>query len=160
MLLCNVLFILALWDNSLGTYLSYLSETLIHTSKKSNKGYDIHFYVRSLNPIFRDLELLNLCDSHSPQLLSLVYDCVNHITPDYFSDYFIHVSDVHSICTRQEKRDDLLLERKHITQYGIRSVQNSGAKLWNRIAVELRSHTSTCQFRKVYLLSQYDDQDD
>ena len=61
------------------------------------------------------------------------------MTPDYFSDYFKHVSDVHSICTRQAIRDDLFLERRHTIQYGIRSVQYSGAELWNSIPVELRS---------------------
>ena len=110
-------------------------------------------------PLFRDLELLKLSDIHSLQLLSLVYDCVNHITPNYFSDYFRHV---HSICTRQVIRYDLFLQRRH-TQYGIRSVQYSGAKLWNSVPVELRSLKSASQFRaklEVYFMSQYDDQDE
>ena len=86
------------------------------------------------------------------------------ITSNYFSDYFRHVSDVHSICIRQSIRDDLFLEKRHATQYGIRSSQYYGAKLWNSIPVELRSHkSSTSQFRakmKVYFLSQYNDQDE
>ena len=85
------------------------------------------------------------------------------MTPDCFSDYFKHVSDVHSICTRQAITDDLFLERRHTVQYGIRSVQYSGAKLWNSIPVELRSLKSASQFRaklKVYFLSQYDKLDD
>ena len=52
------------------------------------------------NPLFRDLELLKLSDIHSLQLLSFVHDCVNHITPDNFSDYFRHVSDAHFICAK------------------------------------------------------------
>ena len=85
------------------------------------------------------------------------------MTPDYFSDYFKHVSDVHSIYTRQAIRDDLFLERRHTIQYGITSVQYSGAKLWNSIPVELRSLKSASQFRaklKAYFLSQYDKLDD
>ena len=70
------------------------------------------------NLLFRDLELLKLSDIHSLQFLSFVYDCVNHMTPDYFSDCFKHVSDVHSICTRQAIRDYLFLERRHTVQYG------------------------------------------
>ena len=115
------------------------------------------------NPLFRDLELLKLSDILSLQLLSFVYDCVNHITPDYFSDYFRHVSDVHSICTRQAIRDHLFIERRRTTQCGIRSVQYSGAKLWNSIPVELRSLKSVSQIRaklKVYFLSQYKKLDD
>ena len=72
-------------------------------------------------------------------------------------------SDVHSICTRQAIRDDLFLERRHTVQYRIRSVQYSGAKLWNSVPVELRSLKSASQFRvklKVYFLSQYDKLDD
>ena len=64
------------------------------------------------NPLFRDLELFKFSDIHSLQLLSFVYDCVNHMTPDYFSDHFNHVSDVHSIRTRQAIRDNLFLERR------------------------------------------------
>ena len=63
-----------------------------------------------LNRLFKDLELLKLSNIHSLQLLSFVYDCVNHMTPDYFSNYFKHVSDVHSISTRQAIRDDLFLK--------------------------------------------------
>ena len=37
----------------------------------------------------------------------------------------VHVSDVHSICTRQAIRDDLFFQRRHTTQYGLRSVQYS-----------------------------------
>ena len=64
------------------------------------------------NPLFRDLKLSKLSDIHFLQLLSFVYDCVNHMTPDFFSDYFRHVSDLHSICTRQAIRDDLFLDRR------------------------------------------------
>ena len=71
------------------------------------------FVLDHSNLLFKNLELLKLTDIHSLQLLSFVYDCVNHMTPDYFSDYFKHVSDVHSICTRQAIRDDLFLERRH-----------------------------------------------
>ena len=99
------------------------------------------------NPLFTDLKILKLSDIHSLQLLSFVYDCVNHITPDYFSDYFRHVSDVYSICTRQAIRDDIFLERRNTTRYGIRPVQYSGAKLWNSIPVELKSCKSASQFR-------------
>ena len=91
------------------------------------------------NPLFKDLELLKLSDIRSLQLILFVYDCVNHMTPDCFSDYFKHVSDVHSICTRQAIRDDLFLEMRHTVQYGIRFVQYFGAKLWNSIPGELRS---------------------
>ena len=110
------------------------------------------------NSLFRDLELLKLSDIHSLQLLSFAYYCVSHITPDYFIDYFRHVSDVHSICIRHAIRDDLFLERRHTTQYGIRSVQYSGEKLWNSIPIELRSFKSASQFRvklKVCFLFQY-----
>ena len=110
-----------------------------------------------------DLELLKLSDIQSLQLLSFVYDCVNHMTPDYFSDYFKHVSNVHSICTRQAIRDNLFLESRRTVQCEIRSVQYSGAKPWNSITVESISLKSSSQFRaklKVYFLSQHDKQDD
>ena len=142
-----------------GLTLSYLPATLIYTLKRVLKAMIYSSMSDHSNPLFRDLELLKLSDIHSLQLLSFVYDYVNHMTPDYFSHYFKHVSDVHSICPRQAIRDDLFLERRHTIQYGIRSIQYFGAKLWNSIPVELRSLKSASQLRaklKVYFLSQYD----
>ena len=148
---------ITVWGLTYPTYLQPLFILLL--LKRILKAMTYSSMSDHSNPLFRDLELLKLSDIHSPQLLLFVYDCVNHMTPDYFSHYFKHVSDVHSICTRQAIRDDLFLERRHTVQYGIRFVQYSGPKLWNSVPVELRCLKSASQFRaklKIYFLSQYD----
>ena len=55
--------------------------------KKNNGSYDCSMLDYS-NPLFRDPELLKLFDFYSLQILSFVYHCVSHITPDYFVDYY------------------------------------------------------------------------
>ena len=86
------------------TYISYLPATLIYTSKRVLKAMTYSSVLDHSNPLFRDLELLKLSDIHSLQVLSFVYDCVNHMTPDYFSDYFKHVSGcVHTLEFFSEK---------------------------------------------------------
>ena len=51
------------------------------------------------------------------------------------------------------------LERQHTIQYGIRSVQYSGAKLWNSIPSEIRLSSTVKQFRtklKKHYLKSYE----
>ena len=109
---------IAVWGPTYPTYLQPLSIL----KKRLIKSMTYVPMLGHSNPLFRDLELLKLSDIDSLQLLSFVYDCVNHITSDYFSDYFRYVSNVPSICTRQAIRDDLFIERRNTTQYGIRPV--------------------------------------
>ena len=95
-------YVITVWGLTYPTYL----QPLFILQKRMIKAMTYSSVLDHSDPLFRDLELLRLSDIHSLQLLSFVYNCVNHITPDYFSDYFRHVSDVHSISTRQAIRDD------------------------------------------------------
>ena len=116
----------------MGTHISnptYLQPLLI-LQEKILKAITYSSMLDHSNPLFRDLELLKLSDIHSLQLLSFVYDCVNYITLDYFSDSSgMLLMLISSAPARQAIKDNLFLQRRHTTQYGIRSVQYSGAKL-------------------------------
>ena len=106
------------------------------TGRKDDQGSQLQDFTQQASALVslrQTGERFRVSDIHSLQLLLFVYDCVNHITPDYLSDYFRHVSDVHYICTRQVVRDDLCLERRHTTQFGIISVQypSPGGELRN-----------------------------
>ena len=70
-------------------------------------------------PIFDSLQILRLNDVFQLQLASFVYECVNKLSPLYFRNYFTAISSTHSIGTRQSRRDDLFVERKNTTKYGI-----------------------------------------
>ena len=109
-------------------------------------------------PIFHNLELLTLVDIHNPQVVSFVYECVNGLSPSYFCDDFKTLSSTHAIGIRQATMGNLFLQRRNTDQYGIRSVQYSGVKLWNSVPAKIRLSTSIAKFRselKRYYISFY-----
>ena len=109
-------------------------------------------------PIFHNLKLLALADIHNFQVVSFVYECVNGLSPSYFCDYFKTLSSTHAIGKRQATMGNLFLQRRNTDQYGIRSVQYSGVKLWNSVPAEIRLFTSITKFRselKKYYITFY-----
>ena len=98
------------------------------------------------NPIFVNLEFLKIDGIRQLQSLSVVYDCQNKLAPVHFDDYFVPCSQVHRFSTRLASRSDLFLERKNTFQYGIRSIDFTGAVLWNMLPVPLRESSSVHVF--------------
>ena len=98
------------------------------------------------DPIFSNLELLKIEDIRQLQLLSFVFDCLNKIAPVYFHDYFVQCSQVHNFNTRLASRGDPFLERKNTFQYGIRSIEYNGARLWSMLPVNLRASSPPSVF--------------
>ena len=92
-------------------------------------------------PLFKRLQLLKVRDIHELQLLSFPYDCQNKLAPVHFHSFFTH-----SFNTRQASRGDLFLNRKATFQYGIRSIQYSGARLWNSIPPSIHDSPSRSVF--------------
>ena len=107
------------------------------------------------NPIFSKLELLKIEDIRQLQLLSFVFDCLNKIAPVYFHDYFVQCSQVQNFNTRLASRGDLFLERKNAFQYGIRSIEYNGARLWNMLPVNLLLQSFDQIKKKQHFLSAY-----
>ena len=81
------------------------------------------------NPTFASLEFLKIDHIRQLQSLSFVYDCLSKTAPVYFHDYFVSYSQLNHFNTRLPCHGDLFLERKNTFQYGIRSIEYSGAKL-------------------------------
>ena len=107
-------------------------------------------------PLFAQLQFLKIRDMHELQLLSFMYDC--HLAPTHFQSYFTPSSEVHGYNTRLTSRGDLFLTRKTTFQYGIRSIQYSGARLWNSIPILIRESPSRTIFvtkLKTHFLSSY-----
>ena len=90
------------------------------------------------DPIFSRLGLLKVGDIFQLQLLSFMYDCYHGLAPSYFSSYFAPVASMHHYDTRAASRGDLFLQRKNTFIYGIRSIQYSGARLWNTLPAPIR----------------------
>ena len=110
------------------------------------------------DPIFSRLGLLKVGDIFQLQLLSFMYDCYHGLVPSYFSSYFTPVASMHHYDTRAASRGDLFLQRKNTFIYGIRSIQYSGARLWNTLPAPIRDSQSVSVFRsqvKALFLSHY-----
>ena len=110
-------------------------------------------------PTFANIQLLKIDDIRQLQLLTFVYDCQNKLASTYFHHYFVKCSQVHGHGTRLTSRGDLFLGRKNTFQYGIRSIEYKGARLWNMIPSHIREEYSLSVFKnnlKRYILTQYD----
>ena len=68
----------------------------------------------------------------------------------YFYDHFKTLSSTHAMGTCQATMGTLFLQGRNTDQYGIRSVQYSGVKLWNSVPAEIRLSTSITKFRSEF----------
>ena len=139
------------------TYPTYLNKVFILQKKIIKCMTFIDIMVPS-SPLFHELEFLKLNDINNLQIVSFIYECINGLASQYFKNFFTSLSSKYSIVTRQSKKGNLFLERQDTVQYGIRSIQYAGAKLWSSIPCEIRLASSIKRFRselKVYLVKSY-----
>ena len=80
------------------TYKSYLDPVSV-LEKKTLKAITFSDIRSPSTPIFCDLDLLTLCDTHNLQVASFVFECVNGLSPSYFHEYFKLISNKHTIRT-------------------------------------------------------------
>ena len=74
-----------------------------------------HFNAPS-TPIFADLKILKLHDLFQLRLLSLVYGCVNKISPPHFHSFFALVDTVHQYGTQQASKNDIFVTQRNTLQ--------------------------------------------
>ena len=97
-------------------------------------------------PLFAQLQFLEIRDMHELQLLSFIYDS-RGMTVTHFHSYFTSSFEVHGYNTKLASGGDLFLTRKATFQYGIRSIQYSSARLWNSISILIRESPVPENFR-------------
>ena len=78
--------------------------------------------------------------------LVIVYKSLNSLAPNYQSDLFTYVSDVHERTTRQSQNSDLYLSNVR-TSYVKKSLQYHGASLWNQLPVNIRNSNNLQIFK-------------
>ena len=147
---------ISVWDFTFRSYFEKLSLV----QKKTVKVMTFNKQTASSTPIFSDLEFLKIDDIRQFQLLSFVCGCQNKLAPAFFHSFFVQCAQIHSYSTRLASHGDLFLERKNAFQYGIRSVEYKGARLWNIVPVHIRESPSLSVFRsnlKKHFLYQYKD---
>ena len=82
------------------------------------------------------------------KVILLVYKCLNGMGPDYLSSMFNFASTTHTIH---------LAEPRIYSQYGERSFQRAGPKLWNGLPLDLKTCSSLESFKvalKTFLFKQ------
>ena len=97
-------------------------------------------------PIFYDLKILKLYDLFHLKLLTLVYECINLISPIFFHNFFDNLTSVHQYNTRQACKGDIFMTQKNTLQYGLRSIKYAGAKSWNEIPAIIKQSRSVVIF--------------
>ena len=129
LILFIVLFFCFLWNSCVGLYSQNLHVKNCSSSKENCKSLTFASKTDHTDPIFTNLEFLKIDSIRQLQLLSFVYDCHNKLAPIHFQEYFVPCSQVHRFNTRLASRGDLFLERKNTFQYGIQSIEFTGARL-------------------------------
>ena len=127
-----------------------------HVQKKIVKVMTFNKQTTSSTAIFSNLEFLKLMTSVNLNF-SLLYMTVRIA---YFHKFFVQCTQIHSCSTRLASRGDLFLERKNTFQYGVRSIEYNGARLWNMVPVHIRESPSPSVFRsklKKHFLNQCKD---
>ena len=112
------------------TYKS-LFDPIIVSQKKIIRVMNFKESNSHTEPLFTQLQILKIRHMHELSLLSFMY----HLAPTHFHSYFTPSSEVHGYNTRLASTGDLFLTIKTTFQYGIRSIQYSGARLWNSIPI-------------------------
>ena len=142
----------------MGPHPQNINQYCFHSSEENIKSVTFSDMTVHSNPIFSKLGLLKVGDIFQLQLLSFMYDCYHGLAPSYFSSYFTPVVDMHHFDTHAASRCDLFLSIKNTFIYGMRSIQYSGARLWNTLPALIRDLQSASVFRsqvKALLLSHY-----
>ena len=99
-------------------------------------------------PIFDKLQVLKQEHIFQLQLSSFVYECINNISPVHFKNYFNKILNIRQILTQQAVRGDLFVEHRSMIQYGIRSIQYLGARIWNDLPLLIRNSPSVTNLKK------------
>ena len=113
------------------TFLSFLTQLFI-IQKKAIRIISFSEPKSHSEPLFKSLNLLNLNDVIKSQILFFVYQWSRRLLSPCFGEHFKFTS-VHSFSTRQSCNRNLNVASVNTTQYGLRSLKFTGARLWNSL---------------------------
>ena len=109
-------------------------------------------------PLFYKLNILNIFDVFKLELNKFTFSVINGTSPSQFHNMFIQLNQINSIQTRSSNKGKLYIHYARTTHYGLTSIRNIGARLWNSLPDALRMQPSKIQFNKnlkKYFLSLY-----
>ena len=97
-------------------------------------------------PLFKELEILTIFHLFKVETSQFVFDCLNGSNPSQFHDYFSYPTNVHN--TSSNRNRSLFIPQARTTRYGLKSIKNIGARIWNDIPLSIRSSSSEKSFIK------------
>ena len=112
-------------------------------------------YRTSTNELHHKLNLLNVKDIYSMNILKFVYDSINKKSIKQFQEYFVLHQTMHIHNTRQQNH---IYVKRVKTKYGENMIQYKGATLWNSLNQNLQTSSSAYTFKKAVrnmLISKY-----
>ena len=80
----------------------------------------------------------------------LVYKSLHGLTPDYLSNIFRYLKDVHNVTTRRSHTNNLY-EPRAKTKFGEMSISYSGSRLWNKLPDHIKNQQTLNSFKKHYM---------
>ena len=107
-------------------------------------------------PLFKELEILTILEVFKMETSKFVFESLNHINPSQFHDFFIYPSNVRN--TRNFCNNNLFKPHARTKHYGLNSIKNIGAHIWNNIPLSIRLSKSKKMFitaLKSFFISTY-----
>ena len=98
------------------------------------------------SPTFHEREILTITDIFKVQTAKFVYNCVNLTAPDQFRYFFTFTNWNYN--TAASRNENLKIPHARTTNYGLNSIKNIGARIWNGIPINIRRKVSVKSFTK------------
>ena len=98
------------------------------------------------SPTFYELEILTITDIFKVQAAKFVYNCVNLTAPDQFRYFFTFTNSNYN--TAASRNENLKIPHARTINYGLNSIKNIGARIWNGIPINIRRKVSVKSFIK------------
>jgi len=138
-----ILYGIEVYANTLPTYLA----KLIKLNNKLLRILQNQPRCCHVNDLYVTYNTLSLPDLRDMQLLILVHKTFFHVDllPDVFSNYFSLNSSIHDHLTRTQSNIHI---HRADTTFGQRTIRYKGGTLWNSLSQDLKTTSSTNQFKK------------
>lgn len=104
----------------------------------------IHFKTKSAKLLFKQSNILRVCDYVAILICLFVYDFLNNKLPNVFDEFILPANESHQHWTRFSK-NNMTLPYFYTTAYGKKSVTCHCINEWNSMQTHLKKISGHCQ---------------
>ena len=105
--------------------------------------------------MFSALNWMPIMDRIEYRKAIMVYKSLNHLCPEYMTNMFKYVKQVHTRTTRSSSTNDLYLPPGKYKQLYMNTFGYSSVKIWNTLSANIRESTSLKDFKRKYLTNYF-----